>query len=531
MNTRQILAPVIGVKILGVERTGGQWVISATSVGGGSCPSCGTQSKARHSIYWRRLQDLPVQGIPVMIRLRVARLRCRNGDCRRQIFVERVSGIAEPRLRRTCRVLDLVHLLGHTAGGRPAERLLRRLGFPASDDTIVHHLKRRARAAVDTAPLRVVGIDDWAWRKGQTYGTVMVDLERRKVVDILPERSSAGTAAWLRTHPQVEIVCRDRHGLFAEGTRDGAPQAIQVADRFHLIQNLRERIEQQLGRLGRPLKPDATAAAEREESRAGLHGNRERLFEQVRALYGAGKTATAITEELGLSRKRVDRWIRLEALPPRNVIATSTSSPGHFLEHLTRRWQEGCTMATRLFTEIKRLGYTGCYTHLARFVAGWRRPSTPRECVQTSQTATPITPLPRDPTTGRPLSPLTAAALCIKPRPLLTKRQATTVDALKAASSEFAVMRQLAMRFRGILRGQSTAALGQWLHDAHHSGIYAMQRFARTLQHDLEGVQNALTTRWSNGQAEGQISRLKTLKRAMYGRASVELLRARMLPL
>ena len=217
----------------------------------------------------------------------------------------------------------------------------------------------------------MIDIDDWAWGKGQAYGTVMVDVERRKVVDILPERSSAGTAAWLRTHPQIEIVCRDRHGLFAEGTRGGAPQAIQIADRFHRIQNLRERIEQQLGRLGRPLKPDTTAAAERGDTRAGLHGNRERLFDQVRAPYGAGKTATAITEELGLSRKRVDRWIRLEALPPCNIMVTSTSSPGHFLKHLTRRWQEGCTMATRLFTEIRRLGYTGCYTHLARFVAGW----------------------------------------------------------------------------------------------------------------------------------------------------------------
>ena len=188
-------------------------------------------------------------------------------------------------------------------------------------------------------------------------------------------------------------------------------------------------------------------------------------------------------------------------------------------------------MATRLFTENKRLGNTGCYTHLARFVAAWRRRSASDKGGEMRQRATPITPLPRDPTTGRALSPLTAAALCIKPRPLLTERQATTVDALKAASSEFAVMRRLAMRFRGILRGQSTTALGLWLHDAHHCGIYAMQRFARTLQHDLDAVQNALTRRWSNGQAEGQISRLKTLKRAMYGRASVELLRARMLPL
>jgi transposase len=170
----------------------------------------------RHSVYWRRVQDLPVQGIPVIVRLRVARLRCRNADCQQQIFGERVSGVAEPRLRRTCRVLDLVYLLGHTAGGKPAERLLQRLGFPVSYDTVVHHLKRRARSALEiTAPLRVVGVDDWAWRKGQTYGTVMVDLERRRVVDILPERSSAGTPAWLRTHSDVEIVCRDRHGLFA----------------------------------------------------------------------------------------------------------------------------------------------------------------------------------------------------------------------------------------------------------------------------------------------------------------------------
>ena len=182
-------------------------------------------------------------------------------------------------------------------------------------------------------------------------------------------------------------------------------------------------------------------------------------------------------------------------------------------------------------SEIKRLGYTGCYTHLARFVAKWRRRSRSDEGGETKQTATPITPLPRDPTTGRPLSPLTAAALCIKPRPLLTERQATTVDAHKAASSEFAIMRRLAMRFRGILRGQSTAALGQWLHDAHHCGIYAMQRFANTIRQDLEAVRNAVSEPWSNGQTEGQINKLRTLKRAMYGRAGVDLLRARMMPL
>ena len=419
--------------------------------------------------------------------------------------------------------------MGHAAGGRPAERILSRLGVSASDDTVVRHVKRRSadRAAVNTP--RVIGIDDWSWRKGQSYGTIVVDLERRTVVDVLPDRSAVKVAAWLREHPKVEIVGRDRHGLYADAARSGAPQARQVADRFHLLQNLRERIEQQLGRLGRPLRAGGPAAAEAEDTRTGLHSVREQLFAKVRALYDAGRSAATITREVGLSRKRVDRWVKLEALPARNTMATTTSSPGHYLEHLTRRWQEGCTVVRELFVELKRLGYTGCYTHLARFVAAWRRR---HECPGTGDAKRrhgSLVALPRDPTTGRPISPLTAAALCIKPRPLLTARQSATVHALKAASPEFATMRQLAMGFRGILRGGDIKKLDGWLDDARRSGIYGMQR--RRLKRDRDAVRNALATRWTNGQTEGQINRLKMLKRAMYGRAGPELLRARMLPL
>jgi hypothetical protein len=297
-----------------------------------------------------------------------------------------------------------------------------------------------------------------------------------------------------------------------------------VADRFHLLQNLRERIEQQLGRLGRPLRQGASAAAETAATRAGLHDAREELFAQVRALYDAGKSAATICEELGLSRRRVDRWVRFERLPPRNTKVTSPRSPGHFRDYLIRRWQEGCTLATRLFTEIKGLGYTGCYTHLARLLAPWRSKRGDKGGETGRQPHPPSTPLPRDPTTGRPLSPLTAAALCIKPHTLLSASQA-------AGSVEFAVIRQFAMRFRGILRSKNVDALGRWLRDAHDCRIYAMQRFARMLQSDLDAVTNALTLPWSNGQTEGQISQLKTLKRSMYGGAGVELLRARVLPL
>jgi hypothetical protein len=178
---------------------------------------------------------------------------------------------------------------------------------------------------------------------------------------MLADRTSGSVATWLAAHPGVEIVSRNRHGLYAEGARNGAPQAWQVADRFHVVQNLREMIKKQLGRLGRPLRERAPAAApEDENTRAGLHGIREAMIDQVRALYDAGLTAISITQTLGLSRKRDDKWIRLETLPERHAKAPTPVSPAYYQGYLARRWTEGCTVARRLFTEIQGLGFTGC---------------------------------------------------------------------------------------------------------------------------------------------------------------------------
>jgi transposase len=358
--------------------------------------------------------------------------------------------------------------------------------------------------------------------------TIMVDLERRRVVDMLADRSASSVAAWLSTRPSIEIISRDRHGLYAEGARIGAVQARQVADRFHRVHNLREMIEKQLSRLERPLHPQGSAAIEDEDTSAGLQGLRQTKFGQVRLLYDASKTATAITRELGFSRKRVDQWIRLESLPDRNAMAPTPRSPAYYQGHLSRRWAEGCTAVRRLFTEIQRLGFTGCYTHLSQFVASWRRE---KEGKKSKAMSSSTGLLARDPATGRQMSPQTAAILCIKPRGQLTSRQALAVDALKTSSTDFSIMRRFAMRFRGILRDRDSAKLDPWLAEAYHSGIYALQRFAHTLQGHLDAVGDAVTEPWSKGQTEGQISRLKTMNRAMGGRAGVALLCARMLPL
>ncbi len=183
-----------------------------------------------------------------MVKLRMRRWRCRNTACQRLTFVEQLPEIAAPLARRTRRAAELVHLFGHGVGGRPGERLFERIGLPASDDTILSHLKRWAKTQRAETAVRVVGVDDWVWRKGSTYGTIVVDLERRQVVDVLPDRSSASISEWLEQRPEIEIISRDRCGSFAQGAHEGAPWARQVADRFHILQNLREAIQTQLSR-------------------------------------------------------------------------------------------------------------------------------------------------------------------------------------------------------------------------------------------------------------------------------------------
>jgi hypothetical protein len=430
---------------------------------------------------------------------------------------------------------------------------MRRLGMPISDTTILASLKQAAKVPSENCAgvaVRVVGVDDWAWRKSSHYGTIIVDLERREVVDVLADRSAATTASWFRQHPSVEVVSRDRAGLYAEAAREGAPQARQVADRFHLLQNFRETVERQLGRYEAPvpearispdddqvtappttrLDPASDVAEQTRLTRRGRLAARQKLFDEIRSLFEGGNFIGEIARKLGLGRRRVERWVRRIDLPDRNTMASTPSNPAYFSVLLERRWAEGITKVRHLLDEIRRRGYTGSFTHLARFLSPWRS-GQPSLAGPEQEEPAPVRVRMLDPMTGRVISPLTAAALCVKPRGQMTPRQVVTVDALKTASPEFTAMRRLAMRFRGLLRGGTSEELDAWLIAARASGIYGLQRFARTIRQDIEAVRNAVSEPWSNGQTEGQINKLKTLKRAMYGRASVDLLRARMAPL
>ena len=467
----------------------------------------------------------------------VTRWRCRNLQCLQQIFAGEDPLLAAPYARQTSRMRTIIRLFGHGVGGRPSERIMARLGMPICHTSILRQLKANTPTLQKRPHVRVAGIDEWAWRKGTTYGTVIVDLERHKVVDLLPDRTAASVAKWFSDHPEVEFVSRDRAGVYADGVRQGAPQARQGADRFHLLMNFRETVAREMNGIGPPIRENSLAGEDREIQEQGYeardrivaltrHATRQAVFDEIRALYDSGKTVREISGQLGLGRRRVERWVRRIAPPERNIMEPTPCTPAGFGAFLERRRTEGVTNGRQLFGEIVERGYTGSYSHLARFLA----PRTDAGSIV--QKIAGLAPQQaRDLASGRLISALTAAALCIKPRNQLTDRQLGNLAALKTASATFASMRRLAMRFRGILRGGDSTKLGPWLRDAEASGIYGMRRFGRALRLDIDAVRNANDESWSNGQVEGQINKLKMLKRAMYGRASLPALRARMMPL
>jgi transposase len=501
-----------------------------------------------------------MQGIAVNLRIQVGRWRCRNSDCERQIFCQRLASVTSKRSQETNRFLEVVQMLGYTVGGRPGERLIARLGMPVSDDTLLRRVKQRAKVRPASGPIPIVGVDDWAWRKGSKYGTILINLQRREVADLLPERSADSFTLWLQQHPEVTTISRDRQGLYAEGARRGAPQAEQVADRFHLIQNLMEAVEEELAQqrphllmpemAGVETKgPEGTVpsvvqlsdvepplvqmpgARRREQVRQQRRQQQVDLFERLKGLYAQGRRAFEIVKETGLSRRQVDKWLRWDELPERSRMEPRPGMAESMRELARQLWDQGWHNGKQLFTKIRQLGYVGSYAGIRRLTEPWREESRAAKMTK-AQTSLPESGIiqAKAPMVRHHVSPQTAAALLSQPRPRLRARQREIVSYLKGSCPGFAVIRQLVLSFRSILCHGKRSSLQRWVKQADASGIDAMRRFARRLKHDWAAVQNAVELSWSNGPAEGHINRLKTLKRQMYGRARFELLRARLLP-
>ena len=235
-----------------VFKTDQAWIMEADGQNSAVCPDCQSVSRSRHSRYWRSLKDLPIQGTPVILRVHVG--------CGRRIFAERPLDVCAPHARQTKRSDEIIAVVGRALRGRPGQRLMSKLGIPLSAETLIRRVKGAARLSALPQMVRVLGVDNWAWRKGQNFGTILVDLERSQVVDLLPTRSADSLVEWLAQHPEVTTVSRDRQGVYAEGARVGAPKAVQVADRFHLILNLIQAVERHLAVNRRHLQIERSSA-------------------------------------------------------------------------------------------------------------------------------------------------------------------------------------------------------------------------------------------------------------------------------
>lgn len=529
-----------------MEEHGISLVLSATAPKA-ICPACLHPACRVHGRYLRTLADLPWATTPVELLLWVRRFCCETPTCERHTFTERLPLVAPSHVRTTARLSLSQTYTGLALGGSAGARHLARQGLPGSRSTLL----RRVRALPDpegTEP-HVVGVDDWAWRKGHRYGSIVVDLERGCPLDVLEDRKADTVAAWFKAHPEVAIVARDRADAYASGISQGAPHAIQVADRFHLFENLADTLEEVFqayrqtldainearrlqevplpdGSVAVPVPPAQPAPAvprKAEQSRA----QRLSPYEQVWDLHQQGWTAEAVAQHVGISSRTVFRFLRHTTFPerqPRRQFKATLLDP--FKTYLTERWNAGCHNAVRLFREIQTQGFAGNYGLVAAYV---KRMRTAQGGARKPHTAT--APVKVTEPSEKPLTPKSATYLVLRRE---ENRQDTEADQellaqLQAQQSELATAITLTQDFAALVRQRQPEQLESWLERAAQSALKAFERFANGLREDYEAVKAGVTLPWSTGSVEGHMNRLKMLKRQMFGRANIDLLRLRVL--
>lgn len=497
------------------------------------CPVCHQPTCSPHSRYQRRVADLPCGGRPVTLVIHARRFSCRTPTCPRRTFRERLPLLVGAGARRSHCLLAALTRIGIALGGKPGARLACHLGMPTSNQTLLR-LVRAAPLPIAATP-QIIGVDDWAWKKGRRYGTILCDLERHRAVDLLPERSADSVAAWLGAFPDVSVIARDRSDLYADGASRGAPQAQQIADRFHLLKNLGEALDRFLQHKRSvikqaitPITPPARAAPSspgqpwqerQEEDSLRRHAPVLARYERVIALHATGVEIADIARMVGISRTTVYRYVRLDGPPERKQPRPRCGKVlDPYKEYLLRRWDEGCHTATRLWREIRDRGYRSSYTNVVRFLAPLRLPVGQRPSIHRERGTSDPTPTPRQ-----------VAMLFLQRPERLTAEQQTLIVGLCEADEAIATAHALARDFATIARERQGERLDTWIADAIAGDISDLRRFALGLLADKAAIRAGLTEEWSNGQTEGQINRLKTLKRQMYGRAKFDLLRQRLL--
>lgn len=470
--------------------------------------------------------------------------RCDNARCRRRTFAECLPQFGARQQRRTARAQTVLWHVGLALSGAAGARLAQRLGMAISAETILRLLKRSGeRDIATTSQPTIIGIDDWAFKRGHRYGTILVDLEQRRPLDLLPDRDATSMANWLKRHRAIRIVSRDRAGAYAEGIARGAPQAMQVAGRWHLLKNLGDTVERALSRCQRDIRDVArslgnqdvalpartieanslsvTSMSRAKQQQAQRREARLARYEAVMHHHRNAMAIRAIARATALDRRTVRHWINAGVFPERAQRPPASSKLDPYRAYLAARWREGCQNAATLHSEIAAQGFRGGSGIVRNAVQPWRQTCPP---VQQMRTLVPRA------------TPSTLRVGCR----LLGRATATLTDddkrhverfvlQLAERNPQIATIRRLSLEFVDIVKRRAHKALPSWIRQAQASGGPEMRRLATGIGHDYDAVHAALLTPYSNGIVEGHVNRLKFLKRQMYGRAGFQLLRTRVL--
>ncbi|MFF3495246.1 ISL3 family transposase [Streptomyces sp. NPDC002795] len=492
-------------------------VMARGRAAGAACPDCDRFSDRVHDRYQRRLKDLPLAEQGFVIRLTVRRFICGVADCPRRTFAEPFSRLAVPYARFTARLNHALERVGLALAGRAGARLAAQLGFGVGRMTLLRRVVSLPDPRFSTP--RVLGVDDFAIRRGQTYSTVLTSVEDHRVVDVLPTREAGPLAAWLTRHPGVEIICRDRAGAYAEGARRGAPDALQVADRFHLWQGLGRAVEtcvaahreclrnpSPTGMLPGATRPDPGRSQD-DSAPVGRRAERKKAAHAlVHELLAQGHSRRAIARHLGWGLNTVLRYANAACW--QDTIRDSLPRPSRldpYKPYLERRFAEGCTSVTRLHGELIAANAPVTYQMVRAHIASLRR--------------TPAGAAPRPPSVRQVTGWLTR-----HPTALAEEDRAALKDVL-ARCPELDKAAEHVRGFGEILTDRLGSTLPTWIDAVDASQLPGLTGFALHLHRDFDAVKAGLTLDWNSGSIEGAVNRIKKIKRQLYGRAGFELLR------
>lgn len=508
-----------------------------------SCPSCGTDSSRIQSRYTRTLHDLPASGRPIHLIVHARRFFCKRSTCAQKIFTERLPELCHPHAQRTIRLQEALCQLGLVVGGQVGARVGSELGFSGSRDTILRLV--RQHPLPDPPQSRVVGLDDWAWKRRLRYGTLICDLERGLPIELLPDRSVETVSAWLQAHPHIDVVSRDGSAEYASAITKGAPHARQVSDRWHLTKNLANcvsvlltqcltevrRAEQAAGipRQEETPIPQERRARTRAVQQAQRARAAERLerYESMMALRRQGLLSAEIAMRLGMPERTVRHWLS-RGTPYSGPRRQRPRLLDPYQPYVLSRWNQGCHNGSQLEAELRAKGYNGSQRALYRYLATlepsafmFRRRST---ASAKGQDASLIPPHPL-----RTMSVQQATWLFFRKPDELKDEERENLRVIRQASPKVETAYHLVEEFLQMVRERTGEHLDSWLGAVKASQLQAFESFVTGVQQDQDAVLAGLTLPWSNGTLEGHVNRLKLIKRSMYGRAKFDLLKLRVL--